>query len=235
MLVVLEDVYVQGVFFFLPYPNNRKSQPAIAPTAQFRAWPRSPRNFFIVPYGRRQVHLLALVYPGKKEGPEERATVEETPKKEAGDSWTEGRLYIPRLHPASPLNRHTQANHHWPIPSPPGLSHTKLGGSGSPMQLPAFQLDQVAAWFVGNDEGAPYSPSGRAGEIRVQDGEEDGESYGADRGLTGAGFCRNFPGATAPQQTIFTGSRARVREGRLGLQSKQWRSRVRAQAAQRAG
>ena len=52
----------------------------MVPTARLRGWPRSPRNFFMVPYGCPQAHLLVLVYPGKKEGSEERAMVEETPK-----------------------------------------------------------------------------------------------------------------------------------------------------------
>ena len=47
-------------------------------TARLRGWPRSPRNFFMVPYGRPQVHLLALVYLGKKEDLEQRETVEES-------------------------------------------------------------------------------------------------------------------------------------------------------------
>lgn len=32
----------------LPYPNSRKSHPAIMPTAQLRDWPLRPRNFFMV-------------------------------------------------------------------------------------------------------------------------------------------------------------------------------------------
>jgi hypothetical protein len=64
---------------FLPYPNKRKSQPAMVPTARLRGWPRSPRNFFMLPYGRPQAYLLVLVYSGEKEDSEKGATVEEDP------------------------------------------------------------------------------------------------------------------------------------------------------------